>query len=48
MPQEGGIMIYSTCTYNPEENERNLAALQEEFNFDVLPLSLKEEWQIKK
>lgn len=45
--KEGGIMIYSTCTYNPEENERNLAALQEEFNFDVLPLALKEEWQIQ-
>ncbi|MCE1200250.1 MAG: hypothetical protein LWW85_14895 [Marinilabiliales bacterium] len=32
---EGGILIYSTCTYNPEENEGNIAWLKE--NMDAVP-----------
>jgi 16S rRNA C967 or C1407 C5-methylase (RsmB/RsmF family)/NOL1/NOP2/fmu family ribosome biogenesis protein len=36
---EGGLLFYSTCTFNPEENENNLARLQEELEFETLPLT---------
>ncbi|MDR1556437.1 MAG: rRNA cytosine-C5-methyltransferase [Tannerellaceae bacterium] len=43
----GGILIYSTCTYNTQENEDNLAYLAEELGAEALPLSLQTEWQVK-
>lgn len=42
----GGLLIYSTCTYNTEENEENIQYIQEELGAEVLPISVKEEWQI--
>lgn len=34
----GGRMVYATCTYNPEENERNIAWALETFpDLDVIP-----------
>jgi len=35
----GGYLIYSTCTYNPEENENNLAWLTEKNSFSPIDLS---------
>ena len=42
----GGILIYSTCTYNTAENEKNIRYIAEELGADSLPLSIPTEWQI--
>lgn len=42
----GGILIYSTCTYNKEENEENVLWIKEELGADILPVEIKEEWGI--
>lgn len=36
----GGYMIYSTCTFNPDENERNMQWLADEMGAEVLPISM--------
>ncbi|MDR2809928.1 MAG: RsmB/NOP family class I SAM-dependent RNA methyltransferase [Tannerellaceae bacterium] len=41
-----GICIYSTCTYNTEENEENLAFLIEELGAEALPVPLQAEWRV--
>jgi 16S rRNA C967 or C1407 C5-methylase (RsmB/RsmF family)/NOL1/NOP2/fmu family ribosome biogenesis protein len=41
-----GILIYSTCTYNAQENEENLKWLQEEFGVEPVTLNIKDEWGI--
>lgn len=33
-----GVLIYSTCTYNPEENHQNVQWLIKNQDFEVLPL----------
>ena len=42
----GGIMIYSTCTYNTRENEENVAWIASELGADILPVDAKTEWNI--
>lgn len=42
----GGILIYSTCTYNPAENEENLEWLSGIHNAVSLPLHPEEAWNI--
>ena len=42
----GGLLIYSTCTYNREENEDNVAWIAETLGAEVLPLEVPEEWHI--
>lgn len=42
----GGILIYSTCTYNIKEDEENVRWIQEEFNAEPLSLEVQEEWNI--
>lgn len=42
----GGILLYSTCTYNRHENEENAAWLLEEFPLEVAPLDLSPDWGI--
>ena len=42
----GGILIYSTCTYNTKEDEENVRWIQEEFGAELLPLDVWEEWNI--
>ena len=42
----GGILIYSTCTYNIKEDEENVQWISEELNAEVLPVDTSEEWGI--
>ena len=42
----GGLLIYSTCTYNLEENEENIHYFCETFEAEALPLHLESDWQI--
>lgn len=42
----GGLLVYSTCTYNREENEDNVAWIAQELGAEVLPLEVKPEWHI--
>ena len=42
----GGILIYSTCTYNRQENEQQVAWLGEAFDLTFLPLEVPVGWGI--
>lgn len=42
----GGILVYSTCTYNTEENEENIHYLVNEYGVEVLPVPLQENWKV--
>jgi NOL1/NOP2/fmu family ribosome biogenesis protein len=42
----GGILIYSTCTYNLEENEENIHYILTELGAEALPVPVKETWNI--
>lgn len=42
----GGILIYSTCTFNREENEDNLQFLMDEYDMSPLNLNFPTEWGI--
>ena len=44
--REGGLMIYSTCTFNTKENEENVRWICEEYDAEVLPVDVKPEWNI--
>ena len=42
----GGVLIYSTCTWNEEENEGNMAWLAEQENAQSLPLEIDPVWGV--
>ncbi|MDR0748703.1 MAG: rRNA cytosine-C5-methyltransferase [Tannerellaceae bacterium] len=42
----GGILIYSTCTYNLEENEENLHYILAGLGAEALSVPVKEAWNI--
>lgn len=42
----GGILVYSTCTYNTKEDEENVRWMRDEFGAEVLPLGIQEDWKI--
>ena len=42
----GGWLIYSTCTFNTEENEDNITALAGELGAEIVPIPVKKEWNI--
>lgn len=44
--KEGGILVYSTCTYNEEEDEKNVKWIVNELGAELLSVPLKEEWGI--
>lgn len=44
--KEGGLLVYSTCTFNTQENEDNLAWLRTQVEFESVKLSVPEEWNI--
>jgi 16S rRNA C967 or C1407 C5-methylase (RsmB/RsmF family)/NOL1/NOP2/fmu family ribosome biogenesis protein len=43
---EGGMLIYSTCTFNSAENEENISWLIETMQTEAVELKIKEEWNI--
>ena len=42
----GGILIYSTCTFNIKENEENVRWIMEEYDAEVLEIPTEPEWKI--
>ena len=45
--KNGGYLIYSTCTFNPEENEKNLKALAESNSIETIRIPLQEDWGVE-
>ena len=43
---DGGLLIYSTCTFNTKENEENIQWILSEYDAEVVPVSVKSEWNI--
>lgn len=43
---EGGFLLYSTCTFNAEENEKNVAWMCEAFDLEHVALPIEEKWNI--
>ena len=44
---DGGLLIYSTCTFNTKENEENIRWMLNEFDdAKVVPIDIKPEWNI--
>ena len=43
---EGGLMVYSTCTLNTQENEENILWMQQELGAEVLPVQTQADWHI--
>jgi 16S rRNA C967 or C1407 C5-methylase (RsmB/RsmF family)/NOL1/NOP2/fmu family ribosome biogenesis protein len=41
-----GWLIYSTCTYNTEENEKNLLHILKETDLELVGISVPESWNI--
>ncbi len=42
----GGVLIYSTCTYNRDENEDNVNWLIDTFDAEYLTINLNPDWNI--
>lgn len=43
----GGILIYSTCTFNPEEDENNVEWIARELGADVISIPTDATWGIR-
>ncbi len=43
----GGLLIYSTCTFNTLENEENIKWILENFDAEVLSVHTEAEWNIQ-
>ncbi len=44
--KEGGLIVYSTCTFNKQENEENLSWLRTQVEFDSVKLDIPSDWNI--
>ena len=42
----GGLLVYSTCTFNREEDEDNVAWIARELGAEILPVPTDESWSI--
>ncbi|POY38509.1 rRNA methyltransferase [Solitalea longa] len=45
--KDGGVLIYSTCTFSREENEANLAWLCEQYEAENVKLDVSDNWNVK-
>ena len=43
---EGGIMVYSTCTFNTRENEENVRWIMENLGAEAVQIEVSAEWNI--
>lgn len=43
----GGFMIYSTCTFNPEEDEENVEWIARELGADIITIPVDPAWGIR-
>ena len=43
---DGGLLIYSTCTFNTKENEENIRWIQETYDAQLLPVDTEAVWGI--
>jgi 16S rRNA C967 or C1407 C5-methylase (RsmB/RsmF family)/NOL1/NOP2/fmu family ribosome biogenesis protein len=46
--KQDGYLLYSTCTFNPEENERQLKRFLEKVDGELVDLDLPEAWGVTK
>ena len=44
--KEGGLLLYSTCTYNEEEDEKNVHWIEENLGAEILEIKTKDDWNI--
>jgi len=44
--REGGILIYSTCTFNPAEDEENIKWLNEFADIEPVSLEIDDQWGV--
>ena len=44
--QPGGLLIYSTCTFNTEEDEKNVRWMMDELGAQLLPIATQPSWGI--
>lgn len=42
----GGLLIYSTCTFNSREDEENVNAIIAELEAEILPVAINDDWNI--
>ena len=42
----GGLLVYSTCTFNPHEDEEMVAWVRDELGAEVLPVAVSDDWGI--
>ena len=43
---EGGVLVYSTCTFNLHEDEENVKWICETLGAEIIPIEVKDEWNI--
>jgi NOL1/NOP2/fmu family ribosome biogenesis protein len=44
--KQGGVLVYATCSYSPQEDEEILDWLSAEYDATSLPVAVNEEWGI--
>lgn len=42
----GGLLVYSTCTFNVHEDEEMVAWIRDELGADVLPITTSPDWEV--
>lgn len=42
----GGILVYSTCTFNAHENEENIAWILNHYDAELIEIPVEKEWNI--
>ena len=44
--KEGGVLVYSTCTYNRNEDEENIEWIKNELGAEMLSINIHPDWHI--